>query len=154
MWYAGLSRYAQNMFGYTPDQAAKFANENLTNASNYGLGYNVYTVPQGEYLIGANGRINPNAKIGALVTGVDGNQYYIRPDDWTDATYNNGLRQEYTLTATGATDKSNFYGSLNYLNNEGITVASDYERISARLKADYQLKPWFKPGRQLQLCPL
>ena len=146
MWYAGLNNYAQNQLGYSADMAAKFANQHLTDASNYGLGYNVYTVPQGEYMIGANGKLNPNATLGNLVTGVDGNQYYITPDDWTDATYNNGLRQEYTLTATGATDRSNFYGSLNYLSNEGITTNSDYERISARLKADYQLKPWLKLG--------
>ncbi len=70
----------------------------------------------------------------------------ITPDDWTDATYQNSLRQEYAITATGSTDKSSFYGSANYLSNDGITKASNYKRFTGRLKADFQLRPWLKMG--------
>ena len=144
MWYTGLKNYAMAN-GYSNDMAAQFANQNLTANNDYGLAYNVYNVPAGEYLIGANGKLNPNATLGRTFS-YNGRDYMLLPDDWTDATYGNGLRQEYTVTATGATDKSNFYGSFNYLDNEGITVASNYKRLSGRLKADYQLKPWLKIG--------
>ena len=143
MWYQGLYNYAQNGFGYSADMAAKFANNNLTASNDYGLGYNVYSLPSGEYLIGANGKLNPNATLGNVVT-YGGQKYLITPDDWTKAAYQNGLRQEYTVSATGATDKSNFYGSINYLSNEGITMKSDYKRFTGRLKADYQLRSWLK----------
>jgi hypothetical protein len=63
-----------------------------------------------------------------------------------DETYDNSLRQEYTLSATGSTDKVNYYVSANYLNNEGITVGSDYERFTSRFRADMQMKPWLKVG--------
>ncbi len=143
MWYQGLSNYAMNEFGYSADRAALFANTNLCAGNAYGLGYNVYTVPEGEFLIGSNGKLNPHATLGRKIN-YKGQEYWIQPDDWTDATYNNSLRQEYTVTASGANEKSSFYGSVNYLKNEGITVASDYERLSGRLNADYQLKPWLK----------
>ena len=100
-------------------------------------------MPENEFLIGNNGKLNPNATLGRKFT-YNGNEYYITPDDWSDAAYQNGLRQEYTITASGANEMSSFYGSVNYLDNEGITLNSDYKRFSGRLKADYQLKPWLK----------
>ena len=45
------------------------------------LGYNVYNVPEGEMLIGMNGRLNPNATLGRKYTR-DGVEYYLQPDDW------------------------------------------------------------------------
>ena len=146
MWYKGLYNYAQNTWGYGNTQAWQFANSNLTNNSAYGLGYNVYTLPEGQMLIGTDGKLNPNATLGRLVTGVDGNQYYLTPDSWRDATYKNSLRQEYTISASGSTERSTFYGSANYMKNEGITPASDYTRFTARLNADYQAKEWLKLG--------
>ena len=144
-WYGALNMYAVNELNYSADQAALFANQHLTDQTAMGLGYNVYNVPQGEYLIGANGKLNPNATLGNVISYA-GNEYLLMPDDWSDAAYRNSLRQEYTLTATGTTDRSSFYGSVNYLDNEGISENSGYTRISARLKADYQLRPWIKLG--------
>jgi TonB-linked SusC/RagA family outer membrane protein len=148
MWYQGLYNYGQDKFGYTADQAWAFANNNLTKSNDYGLGYNVYTTPVGQPLIGTNGKLNPNATLGRVVT-YNGSQFLLTPDDWSDATYNNSLRQEYTVSTSGSTDKSNFYGSVNYLDNKGITVASDYKRFTGRLKTDYQLKPWLKVGANM-----
>ena len=143
LWYSALNNYALDKLGYSANQAYLWANENLTANNSYGLGYNVYTVPEGQTLIGMNGRLNPNATLGRVIS-YNGNQYTLLPDDWRDASYQNGLRQEYTLTATGSNTKGSFYGSANYLKNEGITMNSDYERFTGRLKADYQLRDWFK----------
>ena len=145
MWYAGLYNYAHNAFGYGANQAWSWANSKLTGSDSYGLGYNVYTVPNGQQLIGTDGKLNPNATLGRVIS-YKGNEYLLTPDDWMDETYNNGLRQEYTVSATGASDRSNFYISANYLSNEGITLSSDYKRFTGRLKGDYQLKEWLKVG--------
>lgn len=148
MWYKGLYNYAQSAYGYDHGQAFAFANNNLTTNNAYGLGYNVYNVPAGQTLIGHNGKLNPNATLGNIITN-NGNEYMLMPDDWIDATYKTSTRQEYTLSASGATDRSTFYASVNYLNNEGITPQSNYERFTARLNADYQLKPWVKLGMNM-----
>lgn len=42
-----------------------------------------------------------------------------------------------------------FYGSLGYLNNQGIAYNSDFERYTARFKADYQAKSWLKVGASM-----
>ncbi len=144
MWYGALNSYAKNELNYNEYTANRYANQNMINNATMGLGYNVYNVPTGEYMIGLNGKLNPNATLGNLVTGQDGNQYLLTPDDWVDALYQNGLRQEYTVTGTGGNHNGGFYISANYLNNEGITMKSGFDRFTGRLKADYQLKPWLK----------
>ena len=53
-----------------------------------------------EGLIGMDGKINPNAKLGYS----DG-QYYYTPDDWTDGTISSQMRQEYNLSVSGGTDR-------------------------------------------------
>lgn len=145
MWYQALYNKAVGD-GKNSQAAHEWANKNLINHSSYGLRYNLYNVPDGQYLIGSNGKLNPNATLGRVVVGGDGLEHYITSDDWVDAVYSNGLRQEYTITASNATERGSFYGSVNYLDNEGITVASDYKRLSARLKADSQLKSWLRIG--------
>ena len=145
MWYSALKNYFVNAQGYSDMQAHNMANQHLTTNDAYGLGYNVYSVPEGQYMIGTNGKLNPNATLGNVVN-YNGQDYMLLPDDWTDAAYKTGLRQEYSLTATAGTDKSSFFASFNYLSNEGISPNSDYERIAGRLKADYQLTDWLKIG--------
>ena len=147
MYYQGLYNYAANQLGKDATGAWQWANANLIdNTGGFGLGYNVYNVPAGQAMIGKNGKLNPNATLGNLVTGRDGSQYYLIPDDWNDETYHTGLRQDYSVSASGSSDKGNYYASLNYLGNEGITTNSNYERITTRLKADYNLKSWLKLG--------
>ena len=142
-WYAALNNYAQNKLGYSANEAYGWANKNMINSADYGLNYNVYSVPTGENLIGVNGKLNPNATLGNVIN-YKGQEYMLMPDDWRDATYQNGLRQEYTLTATANSTQGSFYGSANYLKNEGITMGSDYARFTGRMKADYQIKSWLK----------
>lgn len=145
MWYKGLNNYAKTSLGMDANAAWLYANQNLITSSDKGLGYNVYTVPQGQMLVGQNGKLNPNATLGRKLTN-NGQEYYLTPDDWEDATFKNSLRQEYTVTATGATEASSFYASANYLDNQGITPGSDYKRFTSRLNADYQVQPWLKAG--------
>ena len=148
MYYGALKNYFMNAQDMTASQAHLMANNNLTANNDYGLGYNVFTVPAGQYMIGENGKLNPNATLGNRVM-YNGQEYLLLPDNWSDAAYKHGLRQEYTFTASAGTDKSSFYASFNYLNNEGIAHNSDYERIMGRLKADYQVKEWLKIGANM-----
>ena len=147
MYYEMHYRAMNNYYKSTGmnDQAAWLeANKNLF-GSNGGLGYNVYTVPDGQFLIGQNGKLNPNATLGR-VTNYKGRDYLLTPDDWEDVGMRTGLRQEYNFSVSAANEKSSFYVSLGYLGNEGITEGSDLKRLTGRLKADYQAKKWLKIG--------
>lgn len=117
--------------GRTPEAAHTYANTQLFPA----IGYQIYTLPQGEGLIGMDGKINPNAKLGYS----DG-QYYYTPDDWTDGTISSQMRQEYNLSVSGGTDRLNYYFSAGYLEDNGVIENSGFNRISTRLNVDYQAK--------------
>lgn len=141
-YFKSLTNYAQAN-GMDANGAWVWANQNICSNNAPGLGYCVYTVPENQYLIGQNGKLNPNATMGNVVS-YGGKDYLLTADDWLEEAYKNSLRQEYNVAITNATDKGSFYASLNYLDNQGITANSEYQRLAARLKADSQVKSWFK----------
>ena len=143
--YSALKNYYVNS-GMSVGEAHLRANTNLTaNANDGGLGYMVYTVPSGQEFIGINGKVNPAATLGRRLV-YEGKEYYVRPDDWTDAAFRSSLRQEYNASISGQTGNASIYGSFGYLNNEGIAYNSDMDRYTARLRVDYQAKKWLKFG--------
>nr|QJR98344.1 SusC/RagA family TonB-linked outer membrane protein [uncultured Muribaculaceae bacterium] len=138
--YAAQRNAALYNLGYTADAAHAYANSQIIKT----LGYQVYTVPQGESLIGMNGLINPNATLGYKY----GN-YYFTPDNWADETYRNGFRQEYNLSVSGANEKINYYLNGSYTSDDGVIKNSGYQRLSTRLSVDYAVTDWFKVGANL-----
>ena len=130
--------------GKTAGEAYAFANKNLYDQNNGGLGYQIFTVPEGENLIGTNMKLNPNAKLGYS----DG-EYYYTPDNWYDEAVHNSFRQEYNVSLSGVTDKLNYYASAGYLKDGGIVNNSDMQRYTARLNVDYQVKKWLKVGTNM-----
>ena len=145
LYYKGLKDYFINEKSYSPSQAHLLANQNLCASNSYGLGYNVYTIPTGQYMIGENGKLNPNATLGNMVN-YNGQDYLLIPDNWLDEAYKTSLRQEYNFSVAAGTDKGSFYTSFSYLKNEGISPNSDYSRLTGRVKADYQATKWLKIG--------
>jgi TonB-linked SusC/RagA family outer membrane protein len=144
MHYSALNSYYKNQ-GMSDDDAWIKSNDILTSNNSGGLGYNIFTYPEDQLLIGKNGKVNPEATIGRLVN-YNGEDYWVTPDDWDALGRRTGVRQEYNLSISGATDRSSFLISLGYLDNEGITENSDYKRLSARLRGDYKAKSWLTVG--------
>lgn len=145
-YYLAYKNYYINDRGQTAAQAHINANKQLyASYTDGGLGYMVYSVPQNQMLIGTNGRINPNATLGNRVAYND-QIYTLYPDDWTKAGLRNGFRQEYNLNLSGGNDTFTFYGSLGYLDEEGIAYGTDLERTSARLRTEYKAYPFLKVG--------
>ena len=140
-YYAQL--YNRNFYGQgmDADTAHLKANEQMLSD----LKYNVFSYDPQEQLIGKDGRLNPNATLGRVIEG-NGVQYWLTPDNWIDETYRNSLRQEYNVSVNGTTNRTNYYMSAGYLRDEGIINHSDYERVTARLKADYAANKWLKLG--------
>ena len=52
--------------------------------------------------------------------------------DWQDQMYQTGLKQQYGISASGGTDKTQYNFSIGYLNNKGIIVNTNYDRLTAR----------------------
>ncbi len=148
-YYEAAYNQYYNYYYYGLGQSAIDANANANSKMLEHLGYQVYTVPRGEQLIGLDGKLNSKAELGYEETTADGETYYYIPDDWKKAAYRHSFRQEYTVTVNGGTEKGAYYMSLGYLNDDGIIEHSGYERISARLKADYQAKSWLRVGANI-----
>ena len=125
--------------GKSVADAYAYADANIFDQNNGGLGYQVYTVPAGEKFIGTNFKLNPKATLGYS----DG-EYYYTPDDWYGETFHNSFRQEYNLSISGSKDRLSYYGSVGYLDDGGIVNNSGYKRYTARINADYQAKKWLK----------
>lgn len=138
--YAAQRNAALYSLGYDAERAHAYANSKMLSA----LGYQVYTVPDGESLIGIDGKLNPNATLGYKY-----GDYYFIPDDWADATFRNGLRQEYNVSVSGANDKFNYYFNGGYTKDEGTIKNSSYERLSTRLNVDYNVTNWLKIGTNI-----
>ncbi|MDE5975373.1 MAG: TonB-dependent receptor plug domain-containing protein, partial [Muribaculaceae bacterium] len=145
-FYTAWKNYNIYEKGMNAGMAHVSANQMLgAPVSEGGLGYMVYAVPQGEVLIGTNGRLNPNAVLGNRVAN-NGRIYTLYPDDWTKEGLRNGFRQEYNATVSTGNDRYTMFASLGYLGNEGLSYGSSLERISARLKMDAQLYPFLRVG--------
>lgn len=144
--YMALRNYYMNSLGQDFAAAHVNANNMLGGAfTKGGLGYMVYSVPEGQTVIGTNGRLNPNAVLGNRVAN-DGKIYTLYPDDWLDEGLRTGFRQEYNVNLTGGNDKYSIYGSLGYLSDEGISYGTNIERYTARLKTEYQAFPFLRVG--------
>lgn len=66
--------------------------------------------------------------------------------DWQDAIFRTAKMVNHNLSFSGGSDKTNYYISLNYFNQEGILLGSDFDRYTARFNLDHQLKDWIKVG--------
>lgn len=146
MHYKALYNYYVDKQGMSQADAGTLAAERVAGpVRDGGLGYQVFTVPQGEAFIGPDGKVNPRAVLGNVVNH-NGKDYLLMPDDWMKEAYRQSLRQEYNLSVAGGVDKASFLASFGYLNNKGIIDGADMYRYTARLKADFQAKEWFKVG--------
>ena len=142
LYYETWYRQMYNSYiyaGYTVADAYAAADKNFLNEKNGGLGYQIFTVPQGEKLIGTNFKLNPNAVLGYT----DGEYTYV-PDDWYNEVFHTGFRQEYNASVSGASDRFNYYGSVGYLQDGGMVDNSNYQRYTGRINAAYQVKDWFR----------
>jgi TonB-linked SusC/RagA family outer membrane protein len=121
---------------FTPATAAAAASGNTTNGIVNKLGgYNVYDVTN-DQLVGLDGKLNPNAKL----------LYY---DDWNKNLAQSGLRQDYNLSMSGGNDKSRYFASITYLDEEGMVKWSSYKRFTGRVGAESKINKWLKMDASL-----
>jgi len=119
--------------GMSPAEAAAYASKNLIADHLY---LNIYNKPD-DQLFTADGKLVADAKI------LDG---YLDDLDWYDEAIRNGYRQEYVLSGNAASEKSNYYFSLGYLDEQGYVSNSSFDRITARGVINITPKKWISAG--------
>lgn len=115
----------------TPDAAARLASSNIISD----LGINPYgaAYPQP---VGLDGKIVPGASP-------------LWNDNWSKALQRTGQRTEANLSISGATDKSRYFISGGYLNDQGIYLGSGFKRYNVRSNIDLDAKDWLKVGTNI-----
>lgn len=127
-------QFTSGAFNSYPD-ALKASAANFINS--YLLGTNIYDLPNSQ-VFNSDGSLRAK-----MLPGYKGDR------DWWDAISQNGYRQEYTVNATGATEKFNAFASFGYMKEQGYIIKSDFERFSGRLVANYNPVSYFKMGVNL-----
>lgn len=95
------------------------------------LRYNPYDVAQP---VDAEGNLVPGANL-------------LWETDWADAILRDvAIRQDYGLNLSGGSEKTRYFLSANYLEQEGSVKESNFERITTRLNLESEVKDWLTLG--------
>ena len=73
----------------------------------------------------------------------DGKRNYI---DWQDQMYQTGLRQQYGISASGGTDKTQYNFSIGYLDTKGIIANTHYDRLTGRANIKSKVNDYIEFG--------
>ncbi|MEO1011699.1 MAG: TonB-dependent receptor [Bacteroidota bacterium] len=106
-----------------------FASANIYNA----LGYNPFNVPN-DQIVGTDGRLDPNARI------------VYNSLDWYQVLDRTGIRQNYNVNVSGGGDNHRVFFSTSYLDEGGYVITSEFNRLTSRLNADFDVNDWIKIG--------
>lgn len=113
--------------------AGEYASQHLISDRLY---LNIYNVDDGA-LFTSDGKLVSNASI---------KSGYLDDLDWMDQTVNNGYRAEYNVTASGASDKADYYFSAGYLDENGYITNATFDRFSGRASINVKPTSYLKVG--------
>lgn len=69
--------------------------------------------------------------------------------DWMDLITQTALTQDYKLDISGGTEKVRYLVSGNVMDQEAVTIVSDYKRYGLRVNVDADVKPWLTVSGKL-----
>lgn len=99
-----------------------------------GSGSNASSTLGGAYLVGTDGKLNPNAQL--LYHGAALQNELLTPR----------FRQEYNASVSGGTEKIDYHMSVGYLSDPSYVSVSGFERYTARASVNAQVTNWLKAG--------
>lgn len=66
--------------------------------------------------------------------------------DWMDLLFDNALTQQHTLSLSGGSKKADYYASIGYATQPGVSQYEDFDRYTAYLRVNSQLSSKLKVG--------
>ena len=91
-------------------------------------------------------RIQYEKELG-LTAGQNYNYLSTIDVNWMDVVFNDSaMLQSHELSVSGATDKTNYYFSGGYYDQQGIAPGSQFTRYSMRFNMEQQMSSWLKMG--------
>jgi len=77
--------------------------------------------------------------------------YLGKGTDWQDEMFRNAPATSHTLSVSGGDERTQYFFSGSYEDQEGIALGSKFNRISFRVNLDNKTTNWLKTGISLQL---
>ncbi|TDN36044.1 hypothetical protein A8B98_11620 [Hymenobacter sp. UV11] len=76
---------------------------------------------------------------------------YTQTTNWWDQIAQRGITQNYSLGLSGGSDKVVYSTGLSYYKERGLVRGTDFDRLSLRVKTQYQAAKHLKVGQDLNL---
>jgi len=115
---------------YASNRLIKYQNPQ-TGSIEWMLGYNNYDVSDNQLVNPLTGRLNQNANL-------------LYNESWEDEVFEPGIRQEHSASLSGVNQGTNYFLSFNYLDDEGYSPNTGFERYSSRLKVTQDVTDWLQ----------
>lgn len=124
--------------------AGSFANEHLISDELY---LSIYkNAISSSFGADSRGLFDEDGKLLPTVEMLPG---YADDLDWIDQATRTGYRQEYNLSGSQATEKSDYYFSVGYLDEKGYLKNSGFDRLNGRVNLNIRPNRWIKAGINL-----
>lgn len=69
---------------------------------------------------------------------------------WSDYIYQKGMIQNHTVAISGGSDKTQYYASANFSDNNGIVIGDSYKRFGFKSNITTKVTSWLKVGLSSQ----
>jgi TonB-linked SusC/RagA family outer membrane protein len=71
--------------------------------------------------------------------------------DYIDEIMQDGVLQSHSISVSGGEEKTQYFVSANYFDQEGIVKSSNYDRVSGRMNISSQVRDWLRTGVNLNI---
>ncbi len=136
MSWLGLYNTAVQVLGANHAAAGSWANSQLFGRLGMTSNYNLWKTTS---------IIDPNT--GKFIDGVE---KIYEPESWKDHIFHVGKKYDFGIKMSGGSDKTTYYTSVNFTNDEGYYIQSDFKRLSALSNIDYSPKKWINANFKMQ----
>ncbi|MDR2119300.1 MAG: SusC/RagA family TonB-linked outer membrane protein [Tannerella sp.] len=138
-YYPAQWEMLKNVYAFSGKQDDATARANASKNIFNQIKYNPFRGVANDQIVSADGQLNPAAA--ELLFGDD--------LDWASQAYRTGHTQDYNISFSSKTDKSDSYASANYRNEQGYVVMTGLARFSGRVNYNIYPVKWFKAGVSL-----
>ncbi|RAW02406.1 SusC/RagA family TonB-linked outer membrane protein [Pseudochryseolinea flava] len=74
---------------------------------------------------------------------------YTENTDWQNEIFQNGRSQNYQLSASGKTDRSNYYISAGWIQQKGAVRSSEMDRYNFKVNVEQKMTNWLTVGTNI-----
>lgn len=92
-----------------------------------------------------------NSNINLPWSQADLEQYEGVDTNWKDLITQTGVIQNYDLSVSGGSEKSNYYISAGYMDQKGMVIGTGYKKYTVSFNSDHKIGNWIKFGNSLNI---